>query len=55
MKLYAFTEEETNIIIQLCDIALKSGGLQSKPLVDKILQAIGQNNEGIRKPPQELK
>ena len=34
---YRIAEEERNIILQLCDIALKAGGLQNKTAVDKII------------------
>lgn len=45
---YEITDEVKNIIVQMCDIALKAGGLQNKVAVDTVLGVFKVNpTEGI--------
>jgi len=37
---YNIDEETKNIIVQMCDIALKAGGLNNKLAVDRVLQVL---------------
>jgi hypothetical protein len=38
------SEEVQKIIIELCDLALRSGGLKNKPYVDKVLELFKNEN-----------
>lgn len=40
MKEYKLSQETVNIIHELLDMALKSGGIKNKPFVDKVLSEI---------------
>lgn len=45
MSKYEVSDESINLIVQMCDVALKAGGLANKPAVDIILNTF---ETGIR-------
>jgi len=46
---YEISDEVKNIIVKMCDLTLKAGGLQNKPSVDLVLRTLSVKPDVIEK------